>query len=337
MVKIVNIRSERSRRRGRFHRARSAPLRTILRLGMASSTYSPAVNQTVRSLVRRPLLAVRGAVGHAGALIVPAGEADDYSFEDARTYWGNVPRAEGGNPLNSAELASLTDEELLSVVDREVEIARQKRERRLGFDLAEKSLVGVVAPRVLDYGSGIGFYGFEVLTRRPDAHLTFADINPDNLAAIRRLRDLRGLTDRVETVLVTTPDATNLSFDAEFDLMMSMGVLHHTPHARAIVRHLAGFLAPGGVFEVMLYNEAYLRREERAAGRKLNAATFGARTDPRVGDMANPFSEPYDRERAIDLFEGFELVSFDQPEPEYDMYRFRKPSVPSAGLPAADA
>jgi hypothetical protein len=76
----------------------------------------------------------------------------------------------------------------------------------------------------------------------------------------------------------------------------------------------------------MLYNETYLRRAQRAAGRKLNVTTFGARTDPRVGNLANPFSEPYDRHKAEELFAGYELISFDQPEPEYDTYRFRKPS-----------
>lgn len=260
-----------------------------------------------------------------GAALLPPGEPKPYSFDTARDYWKNVPRAQGGNPLDSTVLAALSDDELLAIVDAETAAAQQKRERKVGFARAQESLEGIDAPQVLDYGSGIGFYGFDVLARRPDARVTFADINEGNLATIHRLGALRGLDDMVDTVLVTVPDAANLSFDEQFDLIISMGVLHHTPHAAAIVRHLTGFLRPGGIFEAMLYNDTYLHREERDAGRKLNVTTFGARTDPRVGTLANPFSEPYDRAKAETLFAGYELLSLDQPEPEYDTYRFLKP------------
>lgn len=283
------------------------------------------MTSALRKVIRRGTHAPLALARRIGARFLPAGEAGAYSFETARNYWGNVPRAQGGNPLDTTALASLSDDELLAMVDGEVEIAREKRERKVGFALAEESLAGIDRPRVLDYGSGIGFYGFEVLARRPDARITFADINDHNLAAIRRLAGLRGLGELVKTAIVTQPDAANLSFDEPFDLIMSMGVLHHTPHAPAIVRHLTGFLRPGGVFEVMLYNETYLRRQQRVAGRKLNVTTFGARTDPRVDGLPNPFSEPYDRQKAKELFAGYELISLDQPEPEYDTYRFRKP------------
>lgn len=283
------------------------------------------MNPKLSRIVRRPARIALALAGRAGAVVLPAGEASAYSFDTARRYWRNVPRAQGGNPLDSSALAGFIDDDFLSTIDGEVEIARTKRERKLGFALAEESLQGIGRPRVLDYGSGIGFYGFDLLDKRPDARVTFADINPENLATIRRLATLRGLGDVVETTLVTVPDASNLSFNEPFDLIVSMGVLHHTPYAPAIVRHLTRFLRPGGIFQVMLYNDAYFRREQRATGRKLNATTFGARTDPRVGAMANPFSEPYDRRRAEQLFAGYELLSFDQPEPEYDMYRFCKP------------
>jgi SAM-dependent methyltransferase len=282
------------------------------------------LERTLRRIIGRLRRSALAPPRRIGAKLLPPGEAAPYSFDTARNYWKNVPRAQGGNPLDSTMLAALADEELLAIVDAETEAAQQKRERKVGFARAQESLQGIDAPRVLDYGSGIGFYGFDVLARRPDARVTFADINGGNLAAIRRLGALRGFDDRVETALVTVPDAANLSFDVPFDLIISMGVLHHTPHAQAIVRHLTGFLRPGGIFEVMLYNDTYLRREEREAGRRLNVTTFGARTDPRVGKLANPFSEPYDRAKAEKLFADYELLSLDQPEPEYDTYRFVK-------------
>jgi SAM-dependent methyltransferase len=270
----------------------------------------------------RPIL--RG-IRRLSARIVPAGSSTAYSFTAARQYWGHVPRAQGGDPLHTAVLATVADHEVAATFERELDIARRKPERRIGFDLAVASIEGVDAPRVLDYGSGIGFYGFEILARRPDALVTFADINATNLDQVERLARLRGVAGRMETVLVTEPDASNLAFEEPFDLIVSMGVLHHTPHARAIVRHLVTALKPGGVFESMLYNDVYLRQEEVAAGHKLNESTFGARTDPRIGALSNPFSEPYDETKTRELFAGLEAVDIHHPQPEYDTYRFRKP------------
>jgi hypothetical protein len=55
--------------------------------------------------------------------------------------------------------------ELLREFDREMEIARKKEERKLCFALAVESIAAIDAPEVMDYGSGIGFYGFEVMNR----------------------------------------------------------------------------------------------------------------------------------------------------------------------------
>jgi SAM-dependent methyltransferase len=274
----------------------------------------------VESVARGAVSAVRTV----SASVIPAGRAEPYSFERAREYWQHVPRAQGGNPLDTSELASLDDVEVLETFDRELAIARRKRERSLGFHLAEQSLEGVASPRALDYGSGVGFYGFELLYRRTDALVTFADISQVNLAQVERIGRLRGVGDRVSTAFVTEPDASNLTFEQPFDLIVSMGVLHHTPYAGAIVEHLSGFLRSGGIFEAMLYNDRYLRREQRRAGRRLSKSSFGARTDPRVGELTNPYSEPYDEAKARSLFAGLEFVDVSHPEPEYDTYRFRK-------------
>jgi 2-polyprenyl-3-methyl-5-hydroxy-6-metoxy-1,4-benzoquinol methylase len=267
-------------------------------------------------------------VKRLGARWIPAGKAAPYDFDRARAYWQNVPRAEGGNPFNSAAVAGLSDEALAAEFDREAALAREKHERRVGFALAEDSLCGLSDPRVMDYGSGIGFYGFEVLARHPGARVTFVDINPANLDAIGKIARAKGLTGRVSGVCVMAPDARDLRFDEPFDFMMSMGVLHHTPHAPAIVRNLTRWLKPGGVFEVMLYNEHYLRRMAEAAGRALNETRFGAVTDPVVGGVANPYSEAYDEAKTRALFSGYEMISLDQPDPCYDVYRFRKAVEP---------
>ena len=256
--------------------------------------------------------------------IRPAPSSQPYSFDAARTYWGNVPRAQGGNPFDTHRLGGMSDAELMKEFEAEVEIARRKKERKVGFVLALDSIQSMAAPEVMDYGSGIGFYGFEMLARHPGARVTFVDINWDNLATITRIARMKGNADRVHCVLVKGEQAQDLQFVQPFDLIMSMGVLHHTPHAPQIVDKLTCFLRDGGIFQVMLYNKEYLRRMERAAGRRLNHSGFGAVTDPKVGGMSNPYSEPYDDAKARKLFHAYELVSADYPDPCYNTYRFRK-------------
>ncbi|MEX2288093.1 MAG: class I SAM-dependent methyltransferase [Planctomycetaceae bacterium] len=260
----------------------------------------------------------------ARSLVLPSAVAEPYRFDDARAYWTNVPRAQGSNPFNSRALGEISDEQLGDEFRREVEIARKKDERRIGYQRALESLDGISRPRVMDYGSGIGFYGYEVLCRRRDAHVTFVDINASNLAAIERILTLEKLVDRAAFCVVRDEAAEDLNFDEPFDLIVSMGVLHHTPHARRIVVRLTRFLKDAAIFQVMLYNRRYLREMQCVAGRKLNDATFGHMTDPPVSDLKNPFSEAYDDEKAKELFEGYDLVSADYPHKFYNTYRFRK-------------
>lgn len=261
----------------------------------------------------------------ARSLVVPAGPAEPYRFDRAKEYWTNVPRAEGGNQFNTASLTGVDDRALADDFLKEVEIGRRKEERRIGYDRATESLAGIANPRVMDYGSGIGFYGYEILSRFPDARVTFVDINPTNLASIKRILSQLGLADRAEFAAVEDEGAANLHFAEPFDFIMSMGVLHHTPHAAKIVRHLTQFLKGGGIFQVMLYNRRYLFEMQCVAGKQLNESSFGHMTDPPVDDLSNPYSEAYDEEKTRELFVGYEFIGVDQPVRIYDTYRFRKP------------
>jgi 2-polyprenyl-3-methyl-5-hydroxy-6-metoxy-1,4-benzoquinol methylase len=261
----------------------------------------------------------------ARSLVVPAGPAEPYRFDAAKEYWANVPRAQGANPFNSQRLAEVPNRVLAEEFLREVDIGRRKEERRVGYERAAESLARIESPRVMDYGSGIGFYGYEVLCRRPQAQVTFVDINPANLATIERILSELGLVDRASFAVVGQEDAGDLHFDEQFDFIMSMGVLHHTPHAGKIVRHLTQFLKSDGIFQVMLYNRRYLFEMQCVAGSQLNESSFGRMTDPPVGELANPYSEAYDDEKAKELFAGYELIGSDYPDKFYNVYRFRKP------------
>jgi 2-polyprenyl-3-methyl-5-hydroxy-6-metoxy-1,4-benzoquinol methylase len=264
-----------------------------------------------------------------GAVKVPGRRQDDprregYDFERARAYWHNVPRAGGARPMNSAELDVLSDGDLERLWAREMGKAGKKSERSLGVSLALECIHSFPSPRVMDFGSGFGFYGFAILLGHPGAHVTFADINEENLKIVERVLHLKGWEKRSCVVRVRDEKAKDLEGPASFDLILSMGVLHHTPHAREIVRNLSPLLKPGGTFEAMLYNRSYQEAMESITGMELDATGFGALTDPRKGDLANPYSESYDEAKARQLFEGYEFVDRHRSHPFYDVYRFRK-------------
>jgi len=256
--------------------------------------------------------------------IIPAGTAEPYNFKRAQEYWLNVPRAQGGNPFNTHELMHLSDDSLVQEFDKEMEISRRKEERKVGFALAAESIADIEAPKVMDYGCGMGYYGFEIMARHHGAQVTFVDINEANVSAIKRIAEAKNLTSRVSYIYIRDEQARDLSFNIYFDLIVSMGVLHHTPYAHQIVRNLTPFLKDGGIFLVMLYNKTYLRQMESAVGRRLSVSSFGAMTDPVIRGLTNPYSEPYDDAKAKRLFQGYKLISAEYPDPCYNTYRFRK-------------
>ena len=69
-------------------------------------------------------------------------------------------------------MKSISDEELILQFNGEQKKARDKYERKLGFQRAFESIIDIENPLVMDYGSGIGFYGFEILNHFPNALVT---------------------------------------------------------------------------------------------------------------------------------------------------------------------
>jgi 2-polyprenyl-3-methyl-5-hydroxy-6-metoxy-1,4-benzoquinol methylase len=107
------------------------------------------------------------------------------------------------------------------------------------------ALAGILAPgmRVLDVGCGAGELVFLLRARGADA----AGIEPDEGYA-RHARDILGLP--VTTGFVQDVDQP----EASFDLITLYHALEHTEDPSAIVRRLAGWLAPGAALVVEVPN-----------------------------------------------------------------------------------
>jgi len=97
---------------------------------------------------------------------------------------------------------------------------------------------------VLDYGCGSGRFS-EVATRL-GARVVGLDLSSAVNVAVANLRD--------RTFAGVQADALNPPFKkAAFDVVFSIGVLHHTPDCRRGVKQAARLVKPGGIVAIWLY------------------------------------------------------------------------------------
>lgn len=103
--------------------------------------------------------------------------------------------------------------------------------------------------RVLDAGTGLGAKVETVGRLHPEAVVVGVDIADGVDDAVRNTGHLPGAH-------IVQADLRDLPFAPEtFDLIVSDGVLHHTPDTRASFRALLPFLAPGGHIAIHVYRK----------------------------------------------------------------------------------
>lgn len=133
---------------------------------------------------------------------------------------------------------------------------------RQGVALTEQDLVlktglspdEVRGRLVLDAGVGIGRHA-ELLAGW-GAHVVGVDLSD----AVETARDNLA---RFPNALVMQADIGALPFrPASFDVIYSIGVLHHTPDTRAYTERLLPLLKPGGVLAIWVYPPLFQRRGE---------------------------------------------------------------------------
>ncbi len=106
--------------------------------------------------------------------------------------------------------------------------------------------------RILDAGCGSGVSTEYLVHLNPEASVVGIDLSEGTLAVAKE-RCQRSGADRVEFHHLSLFDADQL--EGEFDLINSVGVLHHTADPIRGIQTLARKLAPSGLLHIFVYGE----------------------------------------------------------------------------------
>jgi 2-polyprenyl-3-methyl-5-hydroxy-6-metoxy-1,4-benzoquinol methylase len=106
--------------------------------------------------------------------------------------------------------------------------------------------------RVLEVGCGIGTDS--VNFARAGAELTAVDLSGESLRVARQRASVMGVEDRIEFVQANAEELTSAVSGAQYDLIYSFGVIHHTPRPDRALAEMRKLSAPGGTLKVMVYH-----------------------------------------------------------------------------------
>ncbi len=106
--------------------------------------------------------------------------------------------------------------------------------------------------RILDAGCGTGVSTEYLVHLNPQANVVAIDISAGTLAVAKE-RCRRSGAERVEFHHMSLFDVDQLP--GQFDLINSVGVLHHTADPKGGIQALAKKLAPGGLLHIFVYGE----------------------------------------------------------------------------------
>jgi SAM-dependent methyltransferase len=146
--------------------------------------------------------------------------------------------------------ASCGEDLYLSGTNREGYLQQARERYRLEPYIEEFAAFEAAAGRdVLEIGVGLG--ADHQRFAQVGARLTGVDLTDRAVEHVRHRFELFGLRSNL-----TTGDAENLAFgDAQFDVVYSWGVIHHSPDTVRAVSEIHRVLRPGGVARVMIYHK----------------------------------------------------------------------------------
>ncbi|MCL5875968.1 MAG: class I SAM-dependent methyltransferase [Candidatus Dependentiae bacterium] len=105
---------------------------------------------------------------------------------------------------------------------------------------------------VLEIGCGIGTEAINFA--RHGAKLTIIELSSESLEVTKKRFEVFGLS--ANFILGSAEELdTLISQEAQFDLIWSFGVIHHSPHPEIIVKHCKNLLKEEGELRMMIYSK----------------------------------------------------------------------------------
>ena len=106
--------------------------------------------------------------------------------------------------------------------------------------------------RVLEIGCGIGTDTINFV--RAGADVTAVELSDESMGVAQRRAEVFGLRDRITFHHGNAEELDRFLPPAQFDLVYSFGVIHHSPHPERILEQVRRYLKPGGTLKLMVYN-----------------------------------------------------------------------------------
>ncbi|MBR1214312.1 class I SAM-dependent methyltransferase [Bradyrhizobium sp. JYMT SZCCT0180] len=226
-------------------------------------------------------------------------EGSPVEIERVRAFWEQNPVAASAIPAELGTAAYFSGFDALREADNCEPYALS--EAIHGYSSAD-------GLRVLDIGCGNGYVLYQYA--RHGASVAGVDLTKTAVELSRKRFELGGLKGEFLQV-----DGNKLPFpDGHFDIVCSMGVLHHVSDPRPMVEEIFRVLRPGGRLIVMLYYRHSWKNLVLLRLRRLFDPHYRGRTQQEALNMndgdACPLALVYSRREAAALFSRFSQFEF---------------------------
>jgi tetratricopeptide (TPR) repeat protein len=177
----------------------------------------------------------------------------------------------------------------------------------INLHLHSESIKNVTAPAILIAGCGTGQHSIETASRFSGCYVTAVDLSLASLAYAQRKTTELGL-DNLEYLQADILRLNHL--EQEFDIIESMGVLHHMDKPMVGWRVLVDLLKPDGLMKIGLYSEL-ARSQIVKARREIASLGIGtSATEIRNYRESLRVSESKDKKRLKIFGDFFSLSEF---------------------------
>jgi len=135
-----------------------------------------------------------------------------------------------------------------NAIDTAVQLLRSNRIK--GYPVLHRRLRRSKGASVMDVGCGAGWF-VNSCSHFYNVKATGLDLNP---VVLKQARSVARLIEGCEKNEFIEANLFDYQPEHPFDIVNSLGVLHHTPDCHAAIRHILKWIAPGGYLHLGLYH-----------------------------------------------------------------------------------